>query len=78
MVQQMQMVCPDCKGAGQSISEKDKCTQCKGSKVVQEKKILEVVVERGMQHNQKIVFKGEADEAVRAPACARPPGASLP
>jgi DnaJ-class molecular chaperone len=32
---------------------------------VQDKKILEVNVERGMQHNQKIVFRGEADEAVR-------------
>ena len=32
---------------------------------MQDKKILEVNVERGMQHNQKIVFRGEADEAVR-------------
>ena len=32
---------------------------------MQEKKILEVNVEKGMQHNQKIVFQGEADEAVR-------------
>lgn len=39
--------------------------QCRGNKVVQEKKILEVAVERGMQNNQKIVFRGEADEAVR-------------
>jgi hypothetical protein len=51
--------------AGQVISEKDKCPQCQGNKVVQDKKILEVVVERGMQHNQKIEFRGEADEAVR-------------
>jgi DnaJ-class molecular chaperone len=53
--------------AGQTISEKDKCPQCRGNKVVQEKKILEVNVEKGMMHNQKIVFQGEADEAVRAP-----------
>jgi len=85
MVQQMQAVCPDCRGAGaqlsrspptrrasltqragQVISEKDKCPQCRGNKVVQDKKILEVAVERGMQHNQKIIFRGEADEAVRA------------
>jgi hypothetical protein len=38
---------------------------------VQDKKILEVVVERGMQHNQKIVFRGEADEAVRILNAAR-------
>jgi DnaJ family protein A protein 2 len=51
--------------AGQTISEKDRCPQCRGNKTVQDKKILEVNVERGMQHNQKIVFRGEADEAVR-------------
>ena len=53
-------------GAGQVISEKDRCPQCRGNKTVQDKKILEVNVERGMQHNQKIVFRGEADEAVRS------------
>ena len=52
--------------AGQVISEKDRCPQCRGNKTVQDKKILEVNVERGMQHNQKIVFRGEADEAVRS------------
>ncbi|XP_077247002.1 dnaJ protein homolog [Tasmannia lanceolata] len=64
MIQQMQHVCPECRGSGEVISEKDKCTQCKGNKVTQEKKVLEVHVEKGMQHGQKIVFQGEADEAV--------------
>lgn len=50
--------------AGETISEKDKCTQCKGEKVTQDKKMLEVHVEKGMQHGQKITFPGEADEAV--------------
>eukprot|EP00268_Persea_americana_P045681 TRINITY_DN466_c0_g1_i1.p1 TRINITY_DN466_c0_g1~~TRINITY_DN466_c0_g1_i1.p1 ORF type:complete len:418 (-),score=118.67 TRINITY_DN466_c0_g1_i1:400-1653(-) len=63
MIQQMQHVCNDCKGSGEVISDKDKCTRCKGNKVAQEKKVLEVHVEKGMQHGQKIVFEGEADEA---------------
>lgn len=63
MVQQMQSVCPDCRGNGQVIQEKDKCTQCRGNKVNQEKKILEVNIEKGMTHGQKITFQGEADEA---------------
>lgn len=63
MVQQMQTVCNECRGTGQTISEKDKCPQCRAAKVVQEKKVLEVHIEKGMQHNQKIVFTGEADEA---------------
>eukprot|EP00271_Cylindrocystis_brebissonii_P007206 TRINITY_DN20466_c0_g1_i1.p1 TRINITY_DN20466_c0_g1~~TRINITY_DN20466_c0_g1_i1.p1 ORF type:complete len:425 (-),score=88.31 TRINITY_DN20466_c0_g1_i1:858-2132(-) len=63
MIQQMQHVCGDCKGSGEMISEKDKCTVCKAQKVVQEKKVLEVHVEKGMQHGQRITFQGEADEA---------------
>ena len=55
--------------SGEIISEKDKCSSCKGSKVVQEKKVLEVHVEKGMQHDQKIVFQGQADEAVSICCC---------
>jgi len=63
MIQQMQHVCPECRGAGQVISEKDKCGQCRATKVVQEKKVVEVHVEKGMRHGEKITFQGEADEA---------------
>ncbi|KAI3470660.1 hypothetical protein Pfo_027323 [Paulownia fortunei] len=63
MIQQMQHPCNECKGTGETISDKDRCPQCKGEKVVQEKKVLEVIVEKGMQHGQKITFPGEADEA---------------
>lgn len=63
MVQQMQSVCPDCKGAGKSISAADKCKGCKGKKVAKERKVLEVHIEKGMKHNQKITFHGEADQA---------------
>lgn len=63
MIQQMQHVCPECRGSGEVINERDRCQQCKGNKVTQEKKVLEVHVEKGMQHGQKITFEGEADEA---------------
>ncbi|KAK1394080.1 dnaJ protein-like [Heracleum sosnowskyi] len=63
MIQQMQQPCNECKGTGESISNRDRCTQCKGEKVVQEKKVLDVVVEKGMQNGQKITLTGEADEA---------------
>lgn len=49
---------------GEVINERDRCSQCKGQMVVQEKKVLEVHVEKGMKHGQKIVFPGKADEAV--------------
>ncbi|KAG9149114.1 hypothetical protein Leryth_010704 [Lithospermum erythrorhizon] len=62
MIQQMQSVCNECRGSGETISDKDRCPQCKGEKVVPEKKVLEVAVEKGMQHGQKITFPGVADE----------------
>ncbi|KAK8552709.1 hypothetical protein V6N12_041288 [Hibiscus sabdariffa] len=63
MIQQMQHPCNECKGTGETINDKDRCPQCKGDKVVQEKKVLEVIVEKGMQNGQRITFPGEADEA---------------
>ncbi|PWZ19281.1 DnaJ 2 [Zea mays] len=63
MIQQMQHPCNECKGSGETINDKDRCPQCKGVKVVPEKKVLEVVVQKGMQNVQKITFPGEADEA---------------
>eukprot|EP01119_Soliformovum_irregulare_P002862 TRINITY_DN1311_c0_g1_i1.p1 TRINITY_DN1311_c0_g1~~TRINITY_DN1311_c0_g1_i1.p1 ORF type:complete len:412 (+),score=144.13 TRINITY_DN1311_c0_g1_i1:46-1281(+) len=66
MIQQMQTVCSDCQGKGETIKEEDKCKECKGKKVVKEKKVLQVSIDKGMRHGQKIVFSGEADEA---PGC---------
>lgn len=63
MIQQMQHVCSECRGSGEVINERDRCLQCKGTKVTQEKKVLEVNVEKGMQNGQRIVFEGEADES---------------
>lgn len=63
MIQQMQSVCPTCKGSGEAVDPSDRCDKCKGNKVIQEKKILEVHVEKGMEHGQRIVFAGEADQA---------------
>jgi DnaJ family protein A protein 2 len=44
------------------MDEKDKCKSCKGKKVYKDRKVLEVVVEKGMKHGQKIKFSDEADE----------------
>jgi len=63
MIQQMQTYCPACKGKGEVIKESDKCQECKGAKVTKEKKPLEIHVEKGMAHGQKIVFRGESDQA---------------
>ena len=50
---------------GEQINEKDRCKECKGKKVKQESKILQVHVDKGMRDQQKIPFRGEGDQAVR-------------
>jgi len=62
MVSQMQTTCGECRGAGERVSAKDRCKHCDGKKVVQERKILEVDVDKGMSDGQKIVFSGEGDQ----------------
>uniref|UniRef100_A0A1I7WYR5 J domain-containing protein n=1 Tax=Heterorhabditis bacteriophora TaxID=37862 RepID=A0A1I7WYR5_HETBA len=63
MIQQMQVRCPDCRGEGSKIPESDKCTSCKGEKFENVKKILEVHVEPGMRHGERVVFPSEGDQA---------------
>uniref|UniRef100_A0A2K6GTV7 CR-type domain-containing protein n=1 Tax=Propithecus coquereli TaxID=379532 RepID=A0A2K6GTV7_PROCO len=62
MVQQIQSVCMECQGHGERISPKDRCKSCNGRKIVQEKKILEVHIDKGMKDGQKITFHGEGDK----------------
>lgn len=63
MVQQMQQTCPDCSGTGEQINPKDQCKQCHGKKITQERKVLEVRIDKGMEDGQQITFKEEADQA---------------
>uniref|UniRef100_A0A673GAV4 DnaJ homolog subfamily A member 2-like n=1 Tax=Sinocyclocheilus rhinocerous TaxID=307959 RepID=A0A673GAV4_9TELE len=48
---------------GEVIHEKDRCKECEGRKVCKEVKVLEVHVDKGMKHGQKITFSGEADQS---------------
>ncbi|KAK5866159.1 hypothetical protein PBY51_020369 [Eleginops maclovinus] len=62
MVQQVSTVCHNCQGQGQRISHKDRCKTCVGRKIMRQKKILEVHIDKGMRDGQKIVFHGEGDQ----------------
>jgi len=55
MMRQMQQQCPSCNGTGKMCDKK--------VKVVKEATVLEVHIEKGMRHGQKVVFSGEADES---------------
>lgn len=62
MVQQMQAMCRECNGQGETLNEKDKCKTCQGKKTKKEKKKFEVNVDRGMHDSQKITFRGESNQ----------------
>ncbi|KIJ29865.1 hypothetical protein M422DRAFT_214779 [Sphaerobolus stellatus SS14] len=63
MIQQIQQPCHDCDGTGEMIDPKHKCKVCSGKKVVSEKKLLEVHIDKGMKGGQTITFNGESDQA---------------
>lgn len=61
MVQQIQTMCIECKGQGERINPKDRCESCSGTKVIREKKIIEVHVEKGeAAQNQRSTLAGSA------------------
>ncbi|KAH9914698.1 uncharacterized protein B0H18DRAFT_1087735 [Fomitopsis serialis] len=63
MIQQIQQPCDTCSGTGEMINVKDRCKTCTGKKVVSEKKMLEVHIDKGMKGGQTINFRGESDQA---------------
>ncbi|PCH38778.1 hypothetical protein WOLCODRAFT_23551 [Wolfiporia cocos MD-104 SS10] len=63
MIQQIQQACDQCSGTGEMINAKDRCKTCNGKKVVSEKKMLEVHIDKGMKGGQTINFRGESDQA---------------
>lgn len=66
MIQQIQSPCDECSGTGEVINMKDRCTQCKGKKVLPEKKFLEVHIDKGMKGGSTIQFRGESDQSPSA------------
>ncbi|KAJ8874987.1 hypothetical protein PR048_022877 [Dryococelus australis] len=62
MIQQVHTICQECRGSGERINPQDRCKTCLGKKTIQESKILEVHVDKGMVDEQKIVFSGEGDQ----------------
>ncbi|KAF8794558.1 DnaJ subfamily A member 1 like protein [Argiope bruennichi] len=62
MVQRIQSICQSCQGQGEYINPKDRCKNCHGKKVVRERKLLEVHIDKGMEDGHKITFAGEGDQ----------------
>jgi len=62
MYTQSQVHCPKCRGEGEVIPENRKCTKCHSNKLIEEKKILTVEVDRGTKDGKRIIFRGESNE----------------
>lgn len=58
-----QQPCHDCKGEGEKVDEKDKCKVCKGKKIVDNVKVIEVHLEPGVRNEYDYQYQGEGDEA---------------
>jgi DnaJ family protein A protein 2 len=63
MIQQIQSPCDECQGTGETMNMKDRCSNCKGKKVLPDKKFLEVHIDKGMKGGQTIQFRGESDQS---------------
>ena len=47
-VQQIQSMCGECEGKGEQIDPRNRCGECAGRKVVRERKVLEVHIDKGL------------------------------
>lgn len=50
LVTQETVICNSCKGTGNVFRDKERCKKCKGERVVEEKKVLELYIPRGSKY----------------------------
>ena len=62
MYQRAQMACPKCKGKGETVDPANICKTCKGEKVQQQEKKVQVSVEAGTPNDHQIKISGEGEE----------------
>ena len=46
-------------------SDKDRCKKCDADKVVRERKVLEVHIDKGMKDGHKFNFRGESNQVCK-------------
>lgn len=60
---QIRSICKKCSGSGEYRN--NGCKRCKGKGISNERKVLDVHVEKGATHGQKVIFAQESDQEVR-------------
>ena len=54
--------CDECRGQGKSIDPAFRCQTCNGKRASNEKKVIDVIVDKGTPNHHKHNFHGEGDE----------------
>ncbi|SLM38326.1 domain protein [Lasallia pustulata] len=57
-----EVLCSACNGSGKVYKEKERCKRCKGARVTEAKKVLELRIPPGSKEGDRIVLEGEADQ----------------
>lgn len=65
---QKNVICDKCNGRGglkqgETIAAENRCEQCNGEKTVRGQSVLEVHIEKGMQHGQEIFYSGQGNQS---------------
>lgn len=55
-------LCSVCNGKGNTLKDNDKCGDCNGAKIINEKKVIKVDVEKGAPDGCRYNFYGEGNE----------------
>jgi len=55
--------CSACRGQGESIPGHLVCKKCRGQKLAEENKKVTAEIEKGSQHGQKLVYRGESHQS---------------
>lgn len=63
MFRRAHVQCDHCQGSGTFYKEKDRCRKCKGKRIVDEIKPIEIYIPRGASQGERITLEGEADQA---------------
>ena len=62
MIQQIQARCDVCNGKGKQTDPSKICHVCSGNKVVRQRKVLHVEIDKGVRNNQQVKFTGDGDQ----------------
>ncbi len=64
MIQQIQGKCSSCRGQGNKINNHNRCKNCHGNKLFNQKKRFDVNIVHGSQNGELIKFIGEGNQIV--------------